>query len=70
MRKGFLMYEETRKYFPKYEEADSHIRLCNCCILNFLRYEENLIFFLSVYKLPEKLIENIEAKIDLQGVSF
>ena len=25
MRKGFLIYEETRKYFPIYEEAVSHI---------------------------------------------
>jgi hypothetical protein len=25
MRKGFLLYEEKRKYFPKYEEAVSHI---------------------------------------------
>jgi hypothetical protein len=25
MRKGFLIYEEMRKYFPKYEEAVSHI---------------------------------------------
>jgi hypothetical protein len=24
MRKGFLMYEEMRKYFPIYEEAVSH----------------------------------------------
>jgi hypothetical protein len=28
-----------------YEEAVSHIRLCNCSTLNFLIYEENLIFF-------------------------
>jgi hypothetical protein len=25
MRKGFLLYEEMRKYFPIYEEAVSHI---------------------------------------------
>jgi hypothetical protein len=25
MRKGFLIYEEMRKYFPMYEEAVSHI---------------------------------------------
>jgi hypothetical protein len=36
MRKGFLTYEEIRKYFPIYEEAVSHIRLSNCTILNFL----------------------------------
>ncbi len=49
MRKGFLTYEEMRKYFPIYDEAVSHICLCNCSILNFLIYEENLIFiFISV----------------------
>jgi hypothetical protein len=25
MRKGFLIYEEMRKYFPTYEKAVSHI---------------------------------------------
>jgi hypothetical protein len=25
MRKGFLIYEEMRKFFPIYEEAVSHI---------------------------------------------
>ncbi len=25
MRKGFLIYEEMRKYFPTYEEAVGHI---------------------------------------------
>ncbi len=45
MRKGVLIYEEMRKYFPKYDEAVSQIGLCNCSTLNFLLYEENLIFF-------------------------
>ncbi len=45
MRKGFLIYEEMRKYFPIYEEAVSHIWLCNCSILNFLIYENNFLFF-------------------------
>ncbi len=45
IRKGFLIYEKMRKYFPIYEEAISHILLCNCSILNFLIYEENFIFF-------------------------
>ncbi len=51
MRKGFLIYEEKRKFFPIYEETVSHIShiwLCNFSILNFLLYEENLIF-LPVY---------------------
>ncbi len=51
MRKGFLIYEEMRKYFPVYEEAVFHIWLCNCSILNFLIYEEKLIvFFISVLR--------------------
>ena len=48
MRKGFLIYEEMRKYFPIYEETVSpvsHIYICKGSILNFLIYEENLIFF-------------------------
>jgi hypothetical protein len=45
MSKGFLIYEEMRKFFSIYEEAVSHIWLCNCSILNFLIYEKNLIFF-------------------------
>ncbi len=48
MRKGFLKYEKMRKYFPIYEEAVSHLWLCNCSILNFLMYEENLIFFFFI----------------------
>jgi hypothetical protein len=47
MRKGFRIYEEMRKYLTIYEEAVSHIRLCNCSILNFLIYEENCFSFLS-----------------------
>ncbi len=45
MRKGFLIYEEMRKYFPIHEEAVGHLLLCNCSILNFLIYEENFFFF-------------------------
>ncbi len=52
MRKGFLIYEELRKYFPVYEEAVSHLWLCDCSILNFLIYEEKFIlFFISVVSL-------------------
>ncbi len=45
MRKGFLIFEEMRKYLTIYEEAVSHIWLCNRSLLNFLIYEENSIFF-------------------------
>ncbi len=48
MRKGLLIFDETRKYLTIYEEAVSHIWLYNRSLLNFLIYEENLIFFLSV----------------------
>jgi hypothetical protein len=44
MRKGFLIYEEMRKYLVIYEEAVSHIRLCNCSLLNFLHMRK--IYFL------------------------
>jgi hypothetical protein len=49
--KGFLIYEELRKYFPIFEKAVSHTVYdfaTACSILNFLLYEENLIWFLSV----------------------
>ncbi len=45
MRKGFLIYEELRKYLLIYEETDSHIWLCNCSLLDFLIYEENFVLF-------------------------
>ncbi len=49
MRKGFLKYEEMRKYLTIYEKAVSHIWLCNWSLLNFLIYEDNLILvFISV----------------------
>ncbi len=45
MRKGLLIYGEMRKYFPIYEEAVSHIWLCNCSTLNFLIYCMRKIWF-------------------------
>ncbi len=49
MRKSFLIYEEIRKYLVIYEEAVSHIWLCNHTLLDFLIYEENFVFlFISV----------------------
>ncbi len=49
-RKDFLIYEEMRKCLIIYEKAVRQIWLCNWSHLNFLIYEENLIFFLiSVY---------------------
>jgi hypothetical protein len=49
MTNGLLIYVEIFAHFFIYKEALLHIRLCNCSILNFLMYEENLIlFFISV----------------------
>ncbi len=42
---GFLIYEEMRKYLVLFKEAVSHIWLCNRSRMNFVLYEENLIFF-------------------------
>jgi hypothetical protein len=47
MRKGFLIYEEMRKYLTIYDEAVSNR---NRSLLKFLIYEENFIFFISVGK--------------------
>jgi hypothetical protein len=49
--------EEMRKYFPKYEEAVSHILLCDCSILNVLMYEENFIFFFISVQFTLELIQ-------------
>ncbi len=66
MRKDFLIYEKMRKFFPIYEEAVRHLWLCNCSILNFLIYEENLIFFfLSVYPVHlfvDVLVDHADSK--------
>jgi hypothetical protein len=63
------------KYFPIYEEAVSHIWLCNCSILNcpIYTYKENFIlFFISapnptldpIYSVQSVLLrEKIEATV-------
>ncbi len=45
MRRGFLIYEETRKYLVIYEEAVSHIWLCNRSHLNFLTWGKFCFLF-------------------------
>ncbi len=40
---------EMRKYLVIYEEAVSHIWLCNRSLLDFLIYEENFVFFFPVW---------------------
>jgi hypothetical protein len=46
MTNGLLIYGEIFAHFLIYEEALPHIWLSTCSTLNFLIYEENLIFFL------------------------
>ncbi len=49
MRKGFLIYEEMRKYLTIFEEAFNHIWLCSRCHLNSLYMRKIWFSFLSVY---------------------
>ncbi len=48
MRKGFLIYEEMRKFFPMYEEAISHISFCTRSLLISFFMKNILFSFLSV----------------------
>jgi hypothetical protein len=57
--KGFLIYEEMRKYFP-YMEGRIDIYDFATVILNFLICEENLIFFfISVGNLERSYCQNL-----------
>ncbi len=49
IRKSFLIYEEMCKYFPIYEEAVSHIWLCNRSTLISLYTRKIFFSFLSVW---------------------
>ncbi len=70
-KKGFLVYEERRKYLVIYEEAVSHILLCNCAIPNFLIYEENfLFFFISVLSTKINVVfKGVDLHVDDMVVS-
>ena len=60
MRKGFLINEEMRKYFPIYEKAISHLLLCTCSILNFLIYSMRkifILFFINVLERPKFMLK-------------
>jgi hypothetical protein len=48
MRKGFLIYEEMRKYFTIYEEAVSHISFCTRSLWISFYMRKFLFSFLSV----------------------
>ncbi len=52
MRKGFLIYEEMRKYLVMYEEAVSYIILCNAPFWISLYVRKILFPFLSVCPPP------------------
>ncbi len=66
IRKGFLIYEEMRKYLIIYEKVVSHAvqyMTCNRSFLNFLIYEENLSFFLSVHSIVDlSFLRNIKMR--------
>ncbi len=57
LRQGFLIYEDMRKYLSRYEEAVSHI--CNRSLLNFVIYEENLIFLFISEERKSNMDENV-----------
>jgi hypothetical protein len=46
MRKGFLIYEEMRKYLVIYEEALVIYGFATFTFLDFLIYEANFVYFL------------------------
>ncbi len=66
LRKGFLIYEEMRKYLTIFEEAVSHIWLCNRFHLN----EENFILFLSLYCCNQPKIITVTVFKDICGSYF
>ncbi len=68
MGKGFLIYEEMRKYFPIFEEAVSHIWLCNCSTLNFLIYEANLILFFISSAVRSVFVQNSLAVLGIRDI--
>ncbi len=68
-RKGFIIYEERCKYLTIYEEAVSHIWLCNSSILKFLINEENFIFFFTgVFCLTTFITKKLRSETLLSGV--
>ncbi len=61
MRKGFLIYEEMRKYFPVYEGQLVIYDFATAPFLNFLIFEENFLFFFI--SLTEELLESDLARL-------
>jgi hypothetical protein len=58
IRKGFLIYEEMRKYLVIYTEAVSHNWLSTRSLLNFFIYEEKFLFFFvsAAAEIPRKFV--------------
>jgi hypothetical protein len=56
-----------RKHFTMYEEAVSH---CNCSILNFLLYEENLIFFFISAYLASYSLLSLLSMVEMSNLPF
>ena len=48
-----------------YEEAISHIWLCNCSTLNFLIYEENLFFFFISVVVPTNFFRDAGLRLEV-----
>ncbi len=69
MRKGFLIYEEIRKYLVIYEEAVSNIWLCNRSLLDFLIYEEKFVFFF-ISLISSSFSSTAAANTDITATSF
>ncbi len=55
--------------FPIYEEAISHIWLCNCSTLNFLIYEENLISFIISVHTEKTQYRKSDTNIPRKGIA-
>ncbi len=71
MRKGFLIYEEVRKFFPIYEEAVSHKWLCTrslwislymrkICILLFISVVWQTIPLFNWQKIAFTLMRSVD----------
>ncbi len=56
MTNGLLMTKYLRISSYTYEEALPHIWLCNRSHLNFLTYEENLLFFFYQWTVPQLIL--------------
>ncbi len=68
MRKGFLIYDEIRKYLVLYEEAVSHIWLCNRPHLNFVATGQCALYTFQ-YTVDKRALSTINIRFDLSTQS-